>query len=179
MKLFRGSAEAKPEPKASIISSILAVILLSAGYAGALMSHGAMVFIMMIPVTTVVIIGTYLLYKQLSVLLLDYVKSKRFYWTQTNIITLSDLAYRMRDNARMFFIVTIISTVAFSAIGTLVGFTSMTKAIMERPIAFHYHSKQGNSNESQHLKMIDEGLKKHSIAASKLIFQRRKRRSSR
>ena len=112
-------------------------------------------------------------------LLLDYVKSKRFYWTQTNIITLSDLAYRMRDNARMFFIVTIISTVAFSAIGTLVGFTSMTKAVMERPIAFHYHSKQGNSNESQHLKMIDEGLKKHSIAASKLIFQRRKRRSSR
>ena len=74
MKLFRGSAEAKPEPKASIISSILAVILLCAGYAGALMSHGAMVFFMMIPVTTVVIIGTYLLYKQLSVLLLDYVK---------------------------------------------------------------------------------------------------------
>ena len=76
----------------------------------------------------------------------------------------------MRDNARMFFIVTIISTVAFSAIGTLVGFTSMTKAIMERPIAFHYHSKQGNSNELQHLKMIDEGLKKHSIATSKRIF---------
>ena len=177
MKLFRGSAEAKPEPKASIISSILAVILLSAGYAGALMSHGAMVFIMMIPVTTVVIIGTYLLYKQLSVLLLDYVKSKRFYWTQTNIITLSDLAYRMRDNARMFFIVTIISTVAFFS---------------NRYISWLYINdkggygetncvspSQGNSNESQHLKMIDEGLKKHSIAASKLIFQRRKRRSSR
>ena len=80
----------------------------------------------------------------------------------------------MRDNARMFFIVTIISTVAFSAIGTLVGFTSMTKAIMERPIAFHYHSKQGNSNESQHLKMIDEGLKKHSIAASKTNISTKK-----
>ena len=104
MKLFRGSAEAKPEPKASIISSILAVVLLSAGY-GALLSHGAMVFIMMIPVTTVVIIGTYLLYKQLSVFIIRLCKSKRFYWTQTNIITLSDLAYRMRDNARMFFIV--------------------------------------------------------------------------
>ncbi|WP_242267507.1 ABC transporter permease [Bacillus cereus group sp. BfR-BA-01352] len=175
MKLFRGSAEAKPEPKASIISSILAVILLSAGYAGALMSHGAMVFIMMIPVTTVVIIGTYLLYKQLSVFIIRLCKkSKRFYWTQTNIITLSDLAYRMRDNARMFFIVTIISTVAFSAIGTLVGFTSMTRAIMERPIAFHYHSKQENSNESQHLKMIDEGLKKHSIAASKTNISTKK-----
>ncbi|MFC9447088.1 FtsX-like permease family protein [Bacillus cereus] len=169
MKLFRGSAEAKPEPKASIISSILAVVLLSAGYVGALLSHGAMVFIMMIPVTTVVIIGTYLLYKQLSVFIIRLCKkSKRFYWTQTNIITLSDLAYRMRDNARMFFIVTIISTVAFSAIGTLVGFASMTKGIMERPIAFHYHSRQGNSNESQHIQMIDKGLKKHNIVASKI-----------
>ncbi|EEM84248.1 ABC transporter, permease protein [Bacillus thuringiensis serovar huazhongensis BGSC 4BD1] len=175
MKLFRGSAEAKPEPKASIISSILAVVLLSAGYVGALLSHGAMVFIMMIPVTTVVIIGTYLLYKQLSVFIIRLCKkSKRFYWTQTNIITLSDLAYRMRDNARMFFIVTIISTVAFSAIGTLVGFASMTKGIMERPISFHYHSKQGNSNESQHIQMIDKGLKKHSIAASKTNISTKK-----
>ncbi|MBE5088638.1 ABC transporter permease [Bacillus thuringiensis] len=175
MKLFRGSAEAKSEPKASIISSILAVVLLSAGYVGALLSHGAMVFIMMIPVTTVVIIGTYLLYKQLSVFIIRLCKkSKRFYWTQTNIITLSDLAYRMRDNARMFFIVTIISTVAFSAIGTLVGFASMTKGIMERPISFHYHSKQGNSNESQHIQMIDKGLKKHSIAASKTNISTKK-----
>ncbi|EJR24364.1 ABC transporter permease [Bacillus cereus] len=175
MKLFRGSAEAKPEPKASIISSILAVVLLSAGYVGALLSHGAMVFIMMIPVTTVVIIGTYLLYKQLSVFIIRLCKkSKRFYWTQTNIIALSDLAYRMRDNARMFFIVTIISTVAFSAIGTLVGFASMTKGIMERPISFHYHSKQGNSNESQHIQMIDKGLKKHSIAASKTNISTKK-----
>ncbi|EEK62520.1 ABC transporter, permease protein [Bacillus cereus 172560W] len=175
MKLFRGSAEAKPEPKASIISSILAVVLLSAGYVGALLSHGAMVFIMMIPVTTVVIIGTYLLYKQLSVFIIRLCKkSKRFYWTQTNIITLSDLAYRMRDNARMFFIVTIISTVAFSAIGTLVGFASMTKGIMERPISFHYHSKQGNSNESQHIQMIDKALKKHSIAASKTNISTKK-----
>ena len=85
----------------------------------------------------------------------------------------------MRDNARMFFIVTIISTVAFSAIGTLVGFASMTKGIMERPIAFHYHSKQGNSNESQHIQMIDKGLKKHNIEASKLILRQRKRRNSR
>lgn len=80
----------------------------------------------------------------------------------------------MRDNARMFFIVTIISTVAFSAIGTLVGFASMTKGIMERPISFHYHSKQGNSNESQHIQMIDKGLKKHSIAASKTNISTKK-----
>ncbi|MGG5736038.1 MULTISPECIES: FtsX-like permease family protein [Bacillus cereus group] len=175
MKLFRGSAEAKPEPKASIISSILAVVLLSAGYAGALMSHGAMVFIMMIPVTTVVTIGTYLLYKQLSVFIIRLCKkSKRFYWTQTNIITLSDLAYRMRDNARMFFIVTIISTVAFSAIGTLVGFASMTKEIMDRPIAFYYHSKKENTSEIQHIQMIDKGLKKYNIEASKINVSTKK-----
>ena len=65
----------------------------------------------------------------------------------------------MRDNARMFFIVTIISTVAFSAIGTLVGFASMTKGIMEQPIAFHYQSKQGNENEAKHVQFIRQTLK--------------------
>ncbi|PEB51101.1 ABC transporter permease [Bacillus pseudomycoides] len=168
MKLFRGSVKAKPEPKASIISSILAVLLLGTGYVGALSSHGAMVFIMLIPVTTVVIIGTYLLYKQLSVFIIRACKkSKRLYWTRTNIITLSDLAYRMRDNARMFFIVTIISTVAFSAIGTLVGFASMTKSIMDQPIAFQYQSKQGNENESGHVQMIEQTLKKYNISNEK------------
>ncbi|MCR8858624.1 ABC transporter permease [Bacillus pseudomycoides] len=169
MKLFRGSVKAKPEPKASIISSFLAIVLLGAGYIGAVTSHGVMVFIMLIPVTTVVIIGTYLLYKQLSVFIIRACKkSKRFYWTRTNIITLSDLAYRMRDNARMFFIVTIISTVAFSAIGTLVGFASMTKGVMNQPIAFHYYSKQGNENESQHVQAIEQTLKKHKISAEKI-----------
>lgn len=70
MKLFRGSAKAKPEPKASIIASVLAVLLLGGGYVAALSSFGVVVFFMLIPVTTVVIIGTYLLYKQLSVFII-------------------------------------------------------------------------------------------------------------
>src|SRR5690625_6829422 len=48
------------------------------------------------------------------------------------MILLSDLAYRMKDNARTFFMVAIISTVAFSAIGTLIGFkTYITESIKE------------------------------------------------
>ncbi|MDM5154543.1 FtsX-like permease family protein [Bacillus sp. DX1.1] len=169
MKLFRGSAKAKPEPKASIIASVLAVLLLGGGYVAALSSFGVVVFFMLIPVTTVVIIGTYLLYKQLSVFIIRTCKkSKRFYWTRTNMITLSDLAYRMRDNARMFFIVTIISTVAFSAIGTLVGLSSMMRGAMDQPYAFNYHSNQGNANESQHVRFIDQTLKKYNVSSQKI-----------
>ncbi|AWC28434.1 FtsX-like permease family protein [Bacillus cytotoxicus] len=171
MKLFRGSVKAKPEPKVSIIASFLAVLLLSVGYIGALSSHGAMVFIMLVPVTTVVTIGTYFMYKQLSVFMIRRCKkNKRLYWRRTNIITLSDLAYRMRDNARMFFIVTIISTVAFSAIGTLVGFTSMTREMMEKPIAFQYHSGTGNENETEHIQLIEKTLKKYNIPTSKIMI---------
>lgn len=86
------------------------------------------------------------------------------------MITLSDLAYRMRDNARMFFIVTIISTVAFSAIGTLVGLSSMMRGAMDQPYAFNYHSNQGNANESQHVRFIDQTLKKYNVSSQKSML---------
>ncbi len=40
------------------------------------------------------------------------------------MLLFSDLSFRMKDNARTFFMVAIISTVAFSAIGALYGFQS-------------------------------------------------------
>ncbi len=41
------------------------------------------------------------------------------------MVVLSDLAFRMKDNARSFFLVSVISTVAFAAIGTLYGVNEM------------------------------------------------------
>src|SRR5690625_2733971 len=56
------------------------------------------------------------------------------------MLVFSDLSYRMKDNARTFFMVAIISTVAFSAIGTLVGLNSfLTSGLKEaNPISFVY-----------------------------------------
>src|SRR5690625_6042804 len=68
------------------------------------------------------------------------IKQKKLFWKKTNMILLSDLSFRMKDNARTFFMVAIISTVAFSAIGTLFGFqTYLTGGMKEaNPYTFTY-----------------------------------------
>src|SRR5690625_6765990 len=80
----------------------------------------------LVPVVLLVTLGTYLLFSQLSVYVIRKLKgNKLLFWKKTNMLLFSDLSYRMKDNARAFFMVAIISTVAFSAIGTLVGLQSL------------------------------------------------------
>ncbi|MBY7143831.1 ABC transporter permease [Virgibacillus sp. NKC19-3] len=141
--LIKGDVRSKGEPKASIILTIIAAILLIVGYGTALSVEGIQVVVAMMPVIIVVTIGTYLLFTQLSVYVIRRLKrSKRFFWRKTNMVLFSDLSFRMKDNARTFFMVAIISTVAFSAIGSLYGFQSYATRGLEEmhPFTFSYNS---------------------------------------
>lgn len=125
IELIKGDKQSKGEPKASIFLTIMAVLLLGAGYFTALYVEGMTVLVVMVPVILVVMIGTYFLFTQLSVFIIGRIKKKeKIFWRKTNMLLFSDLSFRMKDNARTFFMVAMISTVAFSAIGTLFGFQS-------------------------------------------------------
>src|SRR5699024_4432841 len=102
---------------------------------------GTGVIVALVPVAVIVTIGTYLLFTQLSVFVIRRLKKKEsIFWKKTNMILFSDLSHRMKDNARVFFMVAIISTVAFSAIGTLVSLnTVLTKGMIDaNPTSFSY-----------------------------------------
>ncbi|MDG0875021.1 ABC transporter permease [Paenibacillus thiaminolyticus] len=169
--LLKGSVKPKPEPKASRWLAFLAVFLLALGYGVAFWVKGVLVIFALLPVATVVSIGTYFLFTQLSVYIINRLKTKKLYRRGTNLITLSDLAYRMKDNARMFFLVAIISTVAFTAIGTLVGlkavFTNMSTS--GSPV-MRYESHSGNKLEAKHAEMIEQSLNKAGISYEAVVF---------
>jgi len=120
----------------------------------------------------VVIIATYFLFTQLSVYLVRFLRNRRhLFWRRTNMLLFSDLSYRMKDNARMFFIVAILSTVAFSAIGTLVGFKSMTTNmfLLENPYAFEYTtSSLASETVEEHLGLIEQTLEAEGIVYRRL-----------
>jgi len=149
-ELIKADQQPKKEPKASIILTIFAILLLAGGYVTALLAKGAAVMLVMIPVIIVVIIGTYFLFTQLSVYIINFLKKRKsVFWKKTNMILLSDLSFRMKDNARTFFMVAIISTVAFSAIGTLFGFQSYLTDGMEEanPYTFTYLADEEQTDE--------------------------------
>lgn len=148
--LIKGDKKSKGEPKASLFLSILAGLLLLGGYGAAISVEGILVVYAMVPVILVVTLGTYLLFTQLSVYFIRKIKgNKSIFWKKTNMLLFSDLSFRMKDNARTFFLVAIISTVAFSAIGTLYGFQSyITKGVKEiNRYTFTYSPLEEDSEE--------------------------------
>lgn len=165
IELIKGDKIEKKEPRASLLLVVLAALFLSIAYYLAITAKGAVVIVVFIPVTLLVIFGTYLLFTQISVYLIRRIKgNKQLFWKRTNMLLFSDLSYRMKDNARSFFIVAIISTVAFTAIGTLVGLkTYLTEGLHQaNPIDFTY-AASNEETKSEDLKVIQAALEKHDL----------------
>lgn len=170
IELLQGSAKPKKEPKASILLSLLAAGLLLSGYYLSFTATDGTVAPRMLPVTALVIVGTYFLFTQLSVFTIGILKQNRvFYWHKTNLITLSDLAYRMKDNARMFFLVAIVSAVAFSAVGTLASTATLEEQVRdEHPFAFNLAADSEGPQITEVVSRIEDALKKEKLPHEKL-----------
>ncbi|MGG4264426.1 FtsX-like permease family protein [Peribacillus simplex] len=166
VELIKSEEKPKPEPKASFWLSLFALICIGLGYTTVFHSVEAIhykdinyVLFMMATGVSFVVLGTYFLFTQLSVYVLRALKKKEnIFFKKTNILTISDLVYQLKDNAKMFFMVTIISAVAFTAVGTCMGLGNSSMAASESPFAFSYQSYNNNHLEKEHLKKIESEL---------------------
>lgn len=174
-QLIKGEQISKPEPKFSPLLVLLAIILIGIGYGIALSVTGLKVVAALFPVVIVVTIGTYFLFTQVSVWLIRKLKNKeKLFWKHTNMLLFADLAYRMKDNARAFFLVAIISTVAFSAIGTLIGLNSyLTKGIeAANPVTYRYifDEDYADAPEKEVISRIEKTFIEHQLTYEKHVF---------
>ncbi|UKJ83931.1 ABC transporter permease (plasmid) [Priestia megaterium] len=164
IELIKGNKISKGEPKANLFLTLLAVLLLGLGYGGALLAKGVTVVAAMIPVILVVCIGTYLLFTQLSVFIIRRLKkNEQVFWSKTNMLLFSDLAFRMKDNARTFFMVAMVSTVAFCAIGSLFGFQTVLTSSIKSINANTFSYKTSEKNEEKNVAFINKTLKEEKI----------------
>ncbi|PEW79771.1 ABC transporter permease [Bacillus cereus] len=166
VELIKAEEKPKPEPKASLWLSLFALICIGLGYTAVFHSVNAIhykdvkyILFMMATGVSFVVLGTYFLFTQLSVYVLRVLKKREnIFFKKTNILTISDLVYQLKDNARMFFMVTIISAVAFTAVGTCMGLGNSSIAESDSPFAFSYQSYNNNQLEKAHLKKIEREL---------------------
>ncbi|HBK61105.1 MAG TPA: ABC transporter permease, partial [Firmicutes bacterium] len=72
------------------------------GYAVAWTVSEVGVAIAFLPVTAIVCVGTHILFTQGSVAALrHFQRRKSVYYRRTNLLTISDLVFKMKDNARI------------------------------------------------------------------------------
>ncbi len=162
LTLLTGSRRPKKEPHASTLLALLAFVLLVVAYILAVsyrLSPGETVPTQAFLVILLVAVGTYLLYGQLSVFLLQGLQKRRSYaWRGTHLLWISELAYNMKDNARLLFAIAMLLSVAFTATGTLAVEKSQMDAT-NSPFAFSLvqdHSYSPALSEAQ--KLLNQSL---------------------
>ncbi|AWP29543.1 ABC transporter permease [Paenibacillus sp. Cedars] len=167
LALVKAEESPKPQPKASPWLAVLAVFLIAAGY-GMVMAFAILqIFnlLLLLGGVVLVITGTYFLFTQFSVYFMRYLqKRERFFFRKTNLLTVSELLYRIKDNAVMFFLVSVISASAFTGIGTTLAIGDPGLSAMENPYAYTYSMYDEDEDKgNRHLDIIREELKKGGL----------------
>lgn len=112
------------QPKGELLFSrwlvAVAVICLGAAYGMAYTMTGNTFAVYALPILITVVIGTYFLFTQLSVFLLRIIQKRHgLFYKRTNMLVFAQLGFKIRDNARILFTVSIMSAVIMTAMGAV------------------------------------------------------------
>jgi putative ABC transport system permease protein len=119
VELMRAARKPRAAPRASVPLAVLGAALVVAGYAVALSVEGAGVVLAFVPVVTVVVLGTFLLFTHGSVKVLHMLRGARAgYLKGTRMLVVSQLLFRVRDNARLLATIATLSAVVLAAAGS-------------------------------------------------------------
>ncbi|HEX8033841.1 MAG TPA: FtsX-like permease family protein, partial [Ktedonobacterales bacterium] len=116
--LLLGGRTQQVPPRASWLLVLLGLLCLGAAYDMALQFSHSILF-NMIPIIGLTIVGTYLLFSQVSVMLLKRLRRPGI--PGMRLLILARLGHRMSDYARMLTVVTVLNAVVLTGLGTLYG----------------------------------------------------------
>lgn len=121
--MLRENRAGEREPKLKLVTTILGLVCLAAGYVTAQIVESAMTAVSLFFVAVIlVIVGTYLLFMSGSIALLKLLKkNKHYYYHKTHFITVSGMMYRMKQNAMGLATICILSTMVLVTMSTTVA----------------------------------------------------------
>lgn len=118
--LLRTPIHTKKPPVYSWGLVIISVASLTIGYYLAIRTDWNNIQYTFLPTVFWTILGTYFFYTQASVFVMKLLtRSKKLYYRGINLLNISKSAYRLRENARVLFSISILSTVVLTATSTV------------------------------------------------------------
>lgn len=166
LDLLQGYWKTEEVTPASKWLSALGFLLLAIAYGLAAIVTDETVYTMAVIIPPLATLGTYLFFTHsIHTLLNLYKRKKGVYWHKTRLVSLAEASVKLKDSAQMFFIVTIVSTVAFLTVGTLASFMSYTGDFREsNPLGLIYISFSGNDEEQQHVESLISELEEKGLS---------------
>ncbi|GGA49367.1 ABC transporter permease [Psychrobacillus lasiicapitis] len=165
--LFHASKKGEVVPKPSMVVAILGVLLISIGYWLALqdifsskvwLAVGFLIIALII--LTTVIVGTFLLFHSVTGFVLVVMKrNEKWLWRGLHLMTISQLVYRIRGNARTLTVIAILSATTVTAGGAVYGlyYNINDQVITADPNTFMY--EQTDSKFDQQVSSVLPNVK--------------------
>lgn len=119
----------------SKVLGFMGIVLLLIGYGLAWKSKGYMVLLSMFPITMIVTLGTYFVTKEFSLFFINLLdKNKKIKYNKTNLISLSQLKFKIQDTSKVLFLTAILGAVTFTSTETIYTFYNDIDKIMGNDI---------------------------------------------
>ncbi|MFF2755229.1 FtsX-like permease family protein [Psychrobacillus sp. NPDC058041] len=172
----------KPDEQAEYVKwkAFLGIALVLASYSLVILSLIKMSLWLTIIIAVLATIGTYFFFTDSMLYLIILIrKRKNLYWHPFRLIAFAEGSIKVRENAGMFFVVTIVSTIAFLSVGVVTSFTSFTSQYRElNPVSIFYSSEWNNPFEKKHIIEISQELQRENLSYELVKFNVKKQTSS-
>ncbi|UHA71870.1 FtsX-like permease family protein [Paenibacillus sp. 481] len=147
--LFQAEKKGEQVPKASLIAAIVAVVLLGGSY---WLMFNAMAMLAM----PIAVVGTYVLFRSLTVYLLKRAQhNKARYYNGINIIGTSNLLYRIKGNALMLTVIALLITAALPYVQAAFSEYAAVEKEARASAPFSYlHLSKGDAVDKQFERLI-------------------------
>lgn len=178
--LLRGSKIVNASAAYSKRLAILGLVLIAISYSLMIITTKTTLFVLTLIIPFTIVVGTYFFFTDSTLFLLDLVKRKKhYYWKKSRMLTIAEQAHIMRNNAKMFFIVTFVSTLAFLTVGVLSAMSSYTSQYDKiNPLGMIYKGHVDNPYEIEHVTSLVRELEEKELSYQMTRFVVKRQTSS-
>lgn len=180
IQLLKGYGQQTEQASYKKGKAFLGICLLVAAYSLVIFSVFHMNIFTSILIVLLAFVGTYFFYTDSILYVLSILRKKKsLYWHSFRLIAFAEASIKIRENARMFFVVTIVSTIAFLSVGVVTSFTSFTAQYRElNPVSIFYSSDWDNPFEREHIMRLSQELQREGLSYELVVFNVKKQTSS-
>ena len=160
--------------------AILAIVLLGISYVLALLTNRVNFYPFVVLLPMKITIGTYLFFTDAIQWFVRFMKSrKNFYWKKSRMLSIAEHTVILKNNGKVYFVVTMVSAAAFLCIGLLAALSSYTSQYDKfNPLGLIYKGHIDNPYEKQHITSIVNELEEKGLSYHMARFEVKKQTSS-
>ena len=167
VELFRAEQLGESQPRSSVMLALLSILLIAGGYIVALNPHLVLIFpVYAVAVLGLVISGTFALFKSFSVFALQRVRrNQSYYYRGMNLISTSNLLYRIKSNANMLATIAVLSATTLTAVGMSYSFYFGLKEELPDYLPFSYVYRESKTNQDSRVDAAIARYPQHRMVA--------------